>query len=102
VRPREARRRACSPSASWWADRRPRRKERRRAGEAVRLPNDPSLNLPVADRALAAPRASENRSFRAEHARERAAKLMGKLWPVMAAIAVLRLLAMVFGLDGGR
>ena len=37
-----------------------------------------------------------------EHASERAAKLMGKLWPVMAAVAVLRLLAMVFGLDGSR
>ncbi len=163
------------------------------------LPEDPSLNLPVADRTLAAPRAAENRSFRTkfivgvgavlalftvgvdrdlrrlrrgvaaepvtvaqyrrrlvvtglamvppigaimafhardaaqhgesrvpvvlsallvvaivigtgftvarqgpEHARERAAKLMGKLWPVMVVIAVLRLLAMVFGLDGSR
>jgi hypothetical protein len=163
------------------------------------LPEDPSLNLPVADRALAAPRAAENRSFRTkftvgvgallalltvgvdrdlrrlrrgvaaepvtvaqyrrrlvvtglamvppvgaivafhardasqrgeslvpvvlsallvavlligtgftvarqgpEHARERAAKLMGKLWPVMVVVAVLRLLAMVFGLDGSR
>lgn len=163
------------------------------------LPEDPSLNLPVADRALAAPRAAENRSFRTkflvgvgallalftvgvdrdlkrlrlgvaaapvtvvqyrrrlmitglamvppigailafhardasqrgeslvpvvlsallvvailigtgftvarhgpEHARERAAKLTRKLWPVMVVIAVLRVLAMVFGLDGAR